>query len=291
VELLVALTLLGVVLGAFAIMGMRQEEAHRSLAMRARARVQLREATAALPIELRGVSPEEGDIPPGEARDSTLEFRSTVAAGVACAVHGDVVTLPGADGEWPMSALLSRPEAGDSVWFYASTAGGGGAWAGRALERIESGSAECALFDGEDSGARLSLRLAGDTTAGSPVTGSPVRVTRRVRYSIYRSSTDGNWYLGAREWNGSQGRFDVVQPIAGPFTSPRAATGERSRFTYHDRSGTELPSGSADTHRISRVVLTLCAEEARKRRRSTDAPSDGCDGDATTLAVGLRDRP
>jgi prepilin-type N-terminal cleavage/methylation domain-containing protein len=290
VELLVAMTLLGIITAAFMLTGLRQEENHRSLAMRSRARVQLREAVAALPIELRGVSPADGDIPPGGARDSTLEFRSTVAVGVACAVENERIELPRHSSGWTHSSMLSRPETGDSAWFLLAGEGTPATWVGRGIASVGASSGTCGAYEPEDAaGTRAILHLVTDPSAPRVVPGAPVRVTRRLRYSIYRSSTDGEWYLGAREWNASMERFDVVQPIAGPFTSPRATRGLPSRFRYFDRDDVELASGSQATTSIGRLLVTLCAEERLMRDRGSAAPGP-CAGDDAVVAVSFRDR-
>jgi prepilin-type N-terminal cleavage/methylation domain-containing protein len=289
-ELLVAMTLLGIITAAFMLTGLRQEENQRSLAMRSRARVQLREAVAALPIELRGVSPADADIPPGEARDSTLEFRSTVAVGVVCAAEADRIGLPRHSPGWTHSSTLSRPEVGDSAWFLLDGGGAPASWVGRAIVSVGGATGACTAFEEEDAvGPRTILHLAPDSSAREVRPGTPVRVTRRLRYSIYRSSADGEWYLGAREWNSSQGRFDVVQPIAGPFTSPRATSGLSSRFRYFDREEGELASGSLATTSIGRVLVTLCAEE-RPRRNGAPAAHGPCAGEDAVVAVSFRDR-
>lgn len=64
-----------------------------------------------------------------------------------------------------------------------------------------------------------SLRITlGDSLTAMPAFGTPVRLTRRTRYSLYRSG-DGQWYLGRRTL-GSAG-WDVIQPVSGPLRAPR----------------------------------------------------------------------
>jgi hypothetical protein len=304
VELSIALSLLGIVLGAFLLLGLRQEENHRSLAMRNRARAQLREAAAGLPQELRGLSPTGGDIARGGARDSTLEFRATIVAGVVCRTSDNMVELPRGGETWPMVAVLAAPEPGDSLWIHEPPADRegtpldppaleelpAGGWRGRAVRAVSRSSSSCGIFEPDGaSGTRFLLQLDADPQGVVPRLGSAFRVTRPARYSIYRSSADGGWYLGMRDWNNSLGRFDAVQPIAGPFTPPRGG-GERSMFRYYDAAGEELPSGTTETERIARVTLGLCAEE-KLRRSPPQAYRPPCEGDDATMSIAMRDRP
>jgi hypothetical protein len=63
-----------------------------------------------------------------------------------------------------------------------------------------------------------------------PVPGSPVRLIRRARYSLYRAS-DGLWYLGYRRCTGAG--CATVQPVSGPY----AGATPPLTFKYYDGSG------------------------------------------------------
>jgi hypothetical protein len=90
-------------------------------------------------------------------------------------------------------------------------------------------------------------------------TGSAVRVTRPIRYSIYRGG-DGLWYLGVRSWNAALSRFNGVQPLSGPYAAPSPAG---SRIEYFDADGDRVPSGASDTRPIARTEWVLLSSSPR----------------------------
>jgi hypothetical protein len=115
------------------------------------------------------------------------------------------------------------------------------------------------------------------------VVGNAVRVTRPERFSFYRAS-DGAWYLGLHEWNTAAARFNPVQPVSGPYHTPRGAAAESAglRFRYFDSLGALVPSGVADTRRITLVEATLRTAAAKA---NATAPME-----SLTIAVALRNR-
>jgi hypothetical protein len=116
--------------------------------------------------------------------------------------------------------------------------------------------------------------------------GTPLRITRPARYSLYRSA-DGKWYLGRREWSPVQGRFETIQPVSGPYRAYDSEAGQTSglELRYFDRSGLRVPSGSVASDRIARVSVVL------------RAPPPGGDGqvrerrDVASVTVALRNSP
>jgi hypothetical protein len=84
------------------------------------------------------------------------------------------------------------------------------------------------------------------------VIGMPLRVTRPLRFSRYRSP-DG-WYLGARDWNTTSGRFNSIQLVSAPFLS---ASSSGPMLEYADRTGTPLPTPVPDPKRIALIRIVL----------------------------------
>lgn len=270
-ELVVALGLSGVAFGAFAIVVAHQERAHAELSRRVRARSQSREGIAALVRELNAVAPRAGDIPAGGARDSALQFRTTVGSLAVCELRGQTIVAA-------LASFVTAPEPGDTAWTYVDgdTAS---AWAPLHIVEVSS------LGDGEPVAcvspavastlvtARLAPRRRYALSVGQPPPagtrdGTPVRVTRHIRYSVYRAP-DGQWYLGRREWSPAAGRFETIQPVSGPY-------GGHAALRYYDETGDELPSGTAATDRIARIAIALRGPHAR--------------AEVTSVTLGVRNR-
>src|SRR5215207_10712700 len=103
VELLVALLVGGIVAATIGVALQRQQRFFARAANVVGHRVSLRDATAILPAELRGLSPAGGDVL--AFSDSTIEIRATIGAGIAC----DTVAGGGAIDLAPASSSRSVP--------------------------------------------------------------------------------------------------------------------------------------------------------------------------------------
>jgi hypothetical protein len=267
----VALGLSGVAFGAFAIVVTHQERTHAELSRRVRARSQAREGIAALVRELHAVAPGARDIPPGGARDSAIEFRTTVGSLAVCELHDRTIVAA-------LASFVTPPESGDTAWVYVD----GGTtpdWVPLPIvavsllpvdQPVACASPAGAFSSGPDPRPprrRYSVSVDRPPPAGMS-SGAPVRVTRHIRYSVYRAP-DGKWYLGRREWSAAVGRFETIQPVSGPFAGHAA-------LQYFDATGAELPSGTADTDRIAKIEITL------------RAPLEG--RQVTSVTLGVRNR-
>ena len=272
VELLVALTLAAIVLGTATSTVLRQQRTTSELGNAAERESQLRAATGALVAELSSLAAGSGDLVSGEARDTALQLRSLVAAGVACgdAIGATIVT--GGPDDLGDASSGAEPKVGDTLWWYAESDRG---WRGRRI--IASGSAElpCPLTGAP---ARPSRRIS-VAVADTIREGAPLRVTRPVRYSFYRSG-DGSWQLGLREWVSAASRFAPPQPVAGPFMLRAGADG--SGFRYFDADGDELPVGASgvDVSRVARVRVTVLT-----RARTPDVHRDSVRRDSVDVAL------
>ena len=254
VELVVTLAIGGIAFGAFTAVVAQQERTHAKLAHRIHARAQALEGLGALARELRAASFESGDIV--AALDSAIELRATIASMLVCeARDGAVVTT--------LASIISPPKAGDTLWVFAPD--DSGQWVPRPVASVTMAS------------ATDSIACAAPTTGASPRglaprsryvlgvveptvwrAGTPLRVTRHVRYSLYRAP-DSQWYLGRREWSVGLGRFETTQPVSGPFRAHAAARSGQSglELRYLDEANGEVDPASARTERIARVEITL----------------------------------
>jgi prepilin-type N-terminal cleavage/methylation domain-containing protein len=263
VELLVAMTLAGIVLGLVSTLAFRQQRFYAGAFARLALAGELRETAVLLPVDLRAIATGAGDIRAGEARDTSLEFRATIASAIVCDISGGrVVLAPPATAGATFASLLATPQANDTTWLLA-TSDTAEVWRPRRITAVlPAPSGNCAAGAPTLSGpslaaARLALTL--DTLDASVRAGVPLRITRPARYSVYRAS-DGAWYLGQREWNPSTSRFNTIQPVTGAFLAPASGG---LRFRYFDSSGAELAAGTAATPSIALVTITLAAETRR----------------------------
>ena len=267
-ELLVAVTLSGIVLGTATSSVLRQQRTAVVVSASAAAAQQLRAATGALAAELAPLSAGSGDLIAGEASDTTIGLRTLVGSGVSC---GDAVaqaTFAPADDEPAAAGPSAR--VGDSLWWYAGHSPG---WSGRPVISSDSVNSPCML-----TGTAAHRRVVVGGGDSIPF-GAPLRVTRRARYVFYRSG-DGSWQLGLQEWVAETGRLAPPQPIAGPFLSRVGRA--RSGFRYFDRAGREIPSGelAEGAGRVGRVRVTVLM-----RARTSGAGDSGIVGDSVDVAL------
>lgn len=253
-ELLVALTLLGL-LGA-AVVGLMRgtQDAYRAQAQQIDVRQNLRIAAAFLPMELRELDAADGDLVAMGAAALTIRAQRQLA----------VLCRPPQDGSAPGSLVLTlrdAPFAGwrdfnpavDSVLVFSdgdtATPDDDG-WAAGSIGSF----APDTCPDGRP-GRRVtaSLRAAPGRTPGSwgIMAGAPVLGFETLGYRLYRSSEDGRWYVGLQS-------ASDLQPVLGPVTSDGLA------FTYLDTSGVV-------TTQSTRVAMI----EVRVRARTLAAIRDG----------------
>jgi hypothetical protein len=252
VEMLVALGIGGCVIGLCASMGFRHQRFHRDVVAAVERTEQLEQILGLLPVSLRSISPADGDIRPGGARDTSLEFRATIGSAVTCdSVAGGAVLFPIAD-SLHLSSQLSRPEARDTIWLLAADSLAEH-WNPFAITSVTDTIVACRLGStfplGDTPRPTMTIRWSGP---GAPA-GTALRLTRPWRYSLYKAA-DNAWYLGAKEWNSASGKFNTIQPVAGPLLSASSAG---LRFVYYDSLGGVIPSGSAMTSGITLIEATI----------------------------------
>lgn len=284
VELIVSMTIGGVVLAMIASVSAREQRVFADLADRASVGAQLRDASSVLPIDLRSLAPRLGDI--RDARDTALEIRATIAGGVVCDSSAAAIILaPSTSGASTYSGATSPIEAGDTLWL----AGVSDTlqWAPLAVLSTSTGAAgPCAARGPKlDDSARVVPRVALTLSSMPPaVTGMPVRITRPVRYSIYRAS-DGLWYLGEKDWSNASGRFNTIQPVAGPLLAPNAGG---LVFRYMDALGVALPTPVVARESISLIRIELRGQTTSPVRALGSASINGKRTDSAIVSVALR---
>lgn len=284
VEMLVTLTVGAIVITLVGAVGLRQQRFHRDVVAVTERLERLEETAALVPVALRSIAPGEGDIPPGGAHDTSLEFRATIATAVICdSSHGSLVLASAHTDPPRLISILERPDVGDTVWSL-TTIGAGEIWTPRAITGVVDSATSCLIggvspWADHSAHPSLVLRLAEPPIAGQ---GTPVRITRSWKYSIYRSS-DGEWYLGGREWNSGTLKFNTIQPVSGPFLS---AAAQGVAFQYFDSAGVAIASGSAETPRIAVIQVAFSVDTALPGKY---AHAIGVRGTAIT-AIALRNQ-
>ena len=256
VELVVALSLGGIVLAVAAGSLLRQQRAVRWIDGISGAELQSRSVLRLLADELEPL--DAGDLAAGQASDSSIELRAVVAASLTCDSAATVTLVPETDASPPLGVVARAPVVGDSVWLYRDSLG----WRGHPVTSVARATAACGVPT-TASGPTYTLAL--DAPAGVRAA-TPVRVTRRERWVVYRAG-DGRWQLGVRDWSASTSRFLAPQPVAGPFVR-RASDGRRTGFRYFDASEAELVPDGTNEGTIARVRITTLSS----------APSTAADG-------------
>jgi prepilin-type N-terminal cleavage/methylation domain-containing protein len=293
IELVVSMLIGGMVLGLVASVSVRQQRIYADLSDASALAGQLRDAAAVLPIDLRSASPSAGDFSDGEARDTSLEFRANIATAIVCDTTSSALVLSPLRNDSAGSSMggtLTPIQVGDTAWFLVAT--------DSTVDWLPHQVVGIATTTGSQCGAlgpRLDASMAGVprtvlTVAGlsvlSSTIGQPIRVTRPLRYSLYKSS-DGAWYLGERDWNPASARFNTIQPVSGPYLSP-ASRG--LWFTYLDSAGTELPTPVAQTRAIALVRVALRGATKAPVRALGSAEGSASGMDSVTVSVLLHNR-
>ena len=243
VEIMVALVLLGIVATGIMTVVMRQQQFYRSATEVIDTRSQIRQAAAVVPVDIRGVSSIGGDIM--AMSDSSLDVRGNIGSGVVCSHTGTSITIPPlnlAKGRY-FTTFLTRPKVHDVLLIFDDVGPGNqdDTWLPYTITGIDSTTAGCASFTDAtlDAGKyRYSYTFTPALTA-TTVDGAPLRMARGVKYSIYKSATDGLWWMGYRECRGDYTTCDAVQPVSGPY-KPYVANDTINSgvsFVYRDSTG------------------------------------------------------
>ena len=258
-ELLIALAGASVLCAVIAAIALRQERLFAELADNAAMTGRLREVITTLPIDLRAASPAAGDI--REARDTSLEIRATIASAVACDTVGgaegrSLILGPAVGGAETYASYLATIAAGDTTWLL-DARDTVERWIPRRITSVSSATASrCANGAPVVSGTSFVATVVALDTLAPARPGSVIRVTRPVRYSLYKSS-DGSWQVGARDWNTTSLRLNTIQPVAGPLLPP---SGRGLVFSFFDSAGTVVSDPAAPSAGLALVQIAARAQ-------------------------------
>lgn len=286
-ELVVSLTMGGVLLAIITGIAVRQQRTFADLADAAAVRAQIQDARAILPLDLRAVSPIAGDV--RDARDTAFEFRATIASAVVCDTGaGRIILAPATSSPTSLTSVAERIEVNDTVWALAPNDSSEDWRASRVTNVATHRGALCAAGGPVlASAARAVRRIALTITPFAISAGAVVRVTRPLRYSLYRAS-DGASYVGQRDWNNTTATLNTIQPVAGPFLS---ASQNGLRFTYIDSAGATMGAPVANRTGIAAVRIDVRGQTRTIERALGSARAASAYGlDSSSVLVVLRNR-
>jgi hypothetical protein len=271
-EFLVVFVMLGIVGGAVTMLLMRQTRFYTNNAALNESRANLRQALNVMPLELWSVSSAGGDLV--AMTDSSIDFRAVIGATIVCRVESDAyITWPPVKlAKGPLTTWVNKPVPGDSVLIYDDATSSATArddlW--RAYEintitdRVGDIKEGCQLSTGF---TQLTDLITGNPAFQVVMTvkisktildGAPVRVFRRVRYSLFKD-TDSKWYLGYSDCQPKRSPVCVPpKAVAGPFLKynpPNASEKSGLTFTYYDSTGAETTNPMA----VSRINVMVRA--------------------------------
>jgi type II secretory pathway pseudopilin PulG len=247
-ELTVALALLGVLIGLALHTLSAHQKVFRNFNERVLRSEQLREGELALATDIRGSAVTSDTL--RLLADSAFEFFATIGSGVVCTLSAQTIALvpSGLSSGFILTSLPLPPDTGDLLVAYSAPDSLTGArrWVRFRISSVTSASASSACpattgFTAANDLQKSSVKmtLAGATAAIAP--GAPVRIVRRGRYSLYRSS-EGDWYLGYKRCNALAPGCSTVQPVSGPYLPYSSSNGGGLRFRFVDAFGAAVPS-------------------------------------------------
>jgi prepilin-type N-terminal cleavage/methylation domain-containing protein len=294
VEIMVAIVLLSLVVGALLAVVVEQQRFYDGASEVMEVRDTLRRVGDLQPSPLRGVAPREGDII--AMSDSAIDVMVPMGSSVICTIDllRTTITIPptalGSDAglsSWSVMPVLS-----DSILIFDSQDAMPDTLIGRTVMAALTAGA-CPTTSGftataAEAAAGRTIVLNLPLPPSVPV-GAPIRFFRRASYSLFRQPSDRQWYLGYRDYVRLRApQWSAVQAVAGPLL-PYAATGATGlRFTYRDSVGTAL-SAMVDAPRVRSIDIEVRAQTATKVRTSgATRNATGHYGDSLRTSVALR---
>jgi prepilin-type N-terminal cleavage/methylation domain-containing protein len=287
VELLVTITILGVMGTMVAQLMMSQQRFSQRMSDQSQVRRELRSAVGTLPTELRGVAAASGDISAFAA--SSLAFRSTLGTSFVCARSSSTsVDVPPLNtARIITSNWVVTPAIGDTLFALRHDSSGvkGDFWSPHRITAVSASSALCPSTPYADSLLDVGkVRFRFTVTPALPdsvTTGSSLRFTRSARYQLAQQPS-GRWYLQRTEIQNGTWIPGVI--VGGPFMAPGTAGAGGFALTYFDSTGSSLALGSSSL-RIARIDLTL-----RAQGQGGSDPRAPLVQDSVKLSIAMRNR-
>jgi prepilin-type N-terminal cleavage/methylation domain-containing protein len=308
IELLIVVSLLGIIGTMLTTILVRQQRFHRAVASVTDSRARMRDIATIMPTDLRSISTAGKDLL--AISDTSMQFRAFVGASVLCRYASNtVIELPPkvlASGN-VLTAWINPPAPNDIAYLYDEGAQGGNvddSW--QPFTISDTASATNPLWcpstnvpayatAADNAARRYQITLATAPSQVSITVGAPIRFAREVRYSIY-AADDGQWYVGFQRCTpnatyGQPGTCGAREVLAGPVLAGTADTLTSGLFfVYYNKAGTRMTS-LVNTDTIARVGVGIrtSAESMLKAATQTGGTITG-GGDSLRFVVGFRNR-
>lgn len=306
IEIMIAVTLLGIIGSILTAVLVRQQRFHRAVAQVTDARARMRDIATILPTDLRSISTAGGDIL--AISDTSIQFRAFVGSAIVCNYYNTTtIELPPqelASGN-VLASWINPPQPSDIVYLYDSGTEAGNVdddWAVFTVEDTSSdGDASwCPTSKGFATAAdagnrRYRIELSGAPNQARVEIGAPIRFAREVRYSVYLAS-DANWYIGFQSCTPNDppddlpGTCGAREVLAGPVKPGTADTLTSGLFfVFRKRNGVRITTlTAADTISSVSVGIRTTSGSLLGATSSKAAAEQG--GDSLRFTVGIRNR-
>lgn len=307
-EVLVALVLLGLVMGAMMSVLVRQQKFYRSANELMDTRSQVRQAIAMLPSELRSLS--VSDLRNGtdiySTSDKAIEFKTIIGSSIVCKKTSTTkLTIPPVDVAkgTALTVWLAPPVVGDSMLVFDDSTSVGSDddhWEAYRIANVQTvvpaAAAACTPASGYTQAAdvtagRVSYEITVDNDAanlisGTIVQGAPIRFFHRRRYELFQPGGSANAYLGRKDCISACGALSVV---SGPF-APYSATAANSglSFIYWKADGTTFTPAATTASKATIAGIQIVARADTKSRVAISGMPNKVKRDSLSLNVALR---
>jgi prepilin-type N-terminal cleavage/methylation domain-containing protein len=273
VEVLVVMTILGIVGAALTRVMIKAQQSHKDADKMNGGRRELRSGATLLPSEFRSISSAGGDIM--AMSESEMVLRAAIGTSIACAIDPvarTYVDIPPLNlAKHTLTSWYTQPLAGDTLFIYNENILKGSEddkWEKYAIQSVATSAGYCVgapYTDISQDAGKTRYRLTLVTPPALPDSvkvGAVIRFTRPMKYHLHT----GSWtepYLSLVEFR--EGLWREETAIAGPFRT--VAAGDASprglQFRYFDSTGVRLMPPGVDSTRVSRVDVYLRTDRGK----------------------------
>ena len=305
IEIMIAVTLLGIIGSILTAVLVRQQRFHRAVAQVTDARARMRDIATILPTDLRSISTAGGDIL--AISDTSIQFRAFVGSAIVCNYASTtIIDLPPqelASGN-VLASWINPPQPNDYAYLYDSGVEAGNAddtW--KVVQITDTASAADASwcptsrgFAAAADAGNLRYRITvSEALAPARIEiGAPIRFAREVRYSVYLAS-DAQWYVGFQSCTpvvgtnnpGACGAREVLAGPVKPGTGDIATSG--LYFLFRRRNGARVTALAA-TDTISSVEVGIRTTAGSLLGATSNKAASEQGGDSLHFTVGISNR-